>query len=181
MKTTYAMPHEMMDVEFALPDAATTAGAVLSGALEYCAARMRLPDPGAALEQLRSGDRSVWSYFDYGVAGHLAEHLGALDEEVKAVYLYEDEATPDDAAFGEVAPSMIHLLIWAQRKTGALTSLLSALDLALGQTYAGMMGATEARYLVDLQVIDDSEVAAGTGYGAMLRWLHHRPLLVWKR
>lgn len=181
MASTFAPTRDLASVEFALPDAATTARAALTDALGYCAARMSLAGPEVARDLLRQGDRDARGYFEYGLAQKIAQHLGALDEEVQAAYLYDAEANDEDAVFGNASPTLIHMLVWAQRKTGALNSLLSALNRALAENYGALMGMPDIAHLVDVQVVDAAEVAAGKGYAGMLNWLHHRPLLVWKR
>jgi len=105
-----------------------------------------------------------------------------LDENVKAVYVVDYDATPQDLCFGEATPtSLIHLLVWAERKTGALDSLVAALGLALAQRYADLTGRPRLTHLLDVQVIDDADVKNRVGYGALLSSLHHRPIQVWKR
>ncbi|PKO20353.1 MAG: hypothetical protein CVU38_20560 [Chloroflexi bacterium HGW-Chloroflexi-1] len=170
-----------MNVSFALPDAATAADSALAEALASCARKMHLADAGAVLTHLQRGDRTARAYFEYDLAQRVAEHLGALDEEVRAVYLYDAEATPEDSVFGEVAPSLIHLIVWAQRETKALNSLIVALERALVQRYAERIGAPGLMCLLDTQIVDDAQVNARTGYGALLASLHHRPVQVWKR
>jgi hypothetical protein len=169
------------NVEFSLPDADTAASGAIDYALDFCAAKMKLANSDEALALLRRSSRDVRGYFEYGLAKHLAEYVGALDGEVQAVYLYDDEATPEDVIFGEAAPTLVHLVVWAQRKTGALSSLVVALDRAATQRYAELMEAPEQAHLLDVQVVDSTEVNSRSGFGAMLTWLHHRPLIVWKR
>ena len=76
---------------------------------------------------------------------------------------------------------IIHLIVWAQRKTGALNSLVAALDRALVQSYADLIGMRQLTHLLDVQVIDDADVENRVGYGAMLSSIHHRPIQVWER
>jgi hypothetical protein len=182
MSTTYAIPQpKTLDFEFTLPDARSAASDAIDHALDFCAAKMRLADRDATLALLRQGSGATRGYFEYGLAKHLAEYIGALDAEAQAVYLYDDEATADDAIFGEAMPTLVHVVIWAQRKTGALNSLVTALDSAVTQRYAESMGTPEQAHLLDVQVVDDAEVHSRSGFGAMLTSLYHRPLLVWKR
>jgi len=108
--------------------------------------------------------------------------LGAFDDDVKAVYLFECDATQEDICFGEASSTpLVHLLVWAKRKTAALTSLISALDRALVQCYSSQFGVSGPASLLDVQVVVDSDVDKRTGYGALLSSLHHRPLEIWRR
>jgi hypothetical protein len=169
------------NVQFSLPDAGSVATTALQSALAFCAKKMRLADADAALDLLRQRDGVARNYFEYGLAQHLAEHLGALDDEVQAVYLYDPENAPDDVRVDEGLPTLVHLVIWAKRRTSALESALAGVDRAITERYGELMGAPELRHLLDVQVVDDSEVASRRGFGAMLAWLHRRPLMIWKR
>ena len=182
MTSTMTVPStKTRDLEFQLPDAASTAHTVLDDALQFCAQKMRLDRPEAAASQLRALDANARSYFEYGLAKALAEHLGALDDEVLAAYLYDDEATSDDIIFGEAAPTMIHLIIRVGRKTSALNALISALERSLSQRYGELMEKPRLTHLVDVQLVDSTEIEAGAGYGALLKSIHHSPLQIWQR
>jgi hypothetical protein len=182
MSATYTVSQpKTLEMEFGLPDAGSTASAAIDQALDSCVVKMKLQDRDEAAALLRQGSSEVRGYFEYGLVRHLAEYIGALDDQVQAVYQYEDEATADDAIFGEAMPGLMHMIIWAQRKTGALNSLIAALDRTVAQGYAELMETPELVHLLDVRVVDDAEVQSRSGFGAMLTWLHHRPLLVWKR
>jgi len=170
-----------LNVSFALPDTVTAADSALEGALTFCKEKMHLIDTDTVLTDLQRGDRVARAYFERGLAERVAEYLGALDEEVRAVYLYDAEATPEDIVFGESAPSLIHLIVWARRETEALNSLIAGLDRTLVQRYAKRIAAPELRCLLDMQIVDDAQVNARTGYGSLLASLHYRPVQVWKR
>jgi len=172
---------EVVSLEFALPNAASAADAILAAALGFCAQRKQVGSSGAALKLLKCGDRGAMAYFQYGLVAQVAELLGGLDDEVQAVYLYDDEATSDDVAFGEVTPSLVHLIVLAKRKTSALDSLIVGLSRAVVQSYGRLFDKPQLRHLLDVQVMDNTELDAGIGLGAMMSSLHHRPLLVWKR
>jgi hypothetical protein len=172
---------EVMNVQFTLPDTREAADAALAAALGFCAQKMGLKGDEAVLRRLQTGDPETRGYFEYGLSKNLAEHISALDKEVEAVYLYQDEATPEDDAFGQAKPSLIHLIVWAQRKTSALSSLIAALERAMSQRYTELLGLPELTHLLDIQVVDDTEVKTRVGYGALLDSLYHRPLPVWKR
>jgi hypothetical protein len=182
MSATYTLSQpKTLDMEFGLPDAGSAAAAAIDQALDFCVDKMKLHDRDEATALLRQRSSEARSYFEYGLVRHLAEYIGALDDQVQAVYQYDDEATPEDAIFGEAMPTLVHMVIWAQRKTGALNSLVAALDRTVVQRYAELMETPGQVHLLDVRVVDDAEVNSRSGFGAMLTWLHHRPLLVWKR
>jgi hypothetical protein len=163
-------------------DVVSMAETALTKALESLAQKMRLKNAQAVADRLRQRDHSAWSDFHYDLASQVAEQLGALDESVKAAYVDEYDVTPEDAFFGETArTTVIYLVVWVQRKTDALKSLATALDRALVQSYADLLGAPRLTHLLDVQVIDDADAKNPLGYGAWL-FSDHFPLTeVWRR
>ena len=165
-----------------LPDSDSTAEMALTQALEFCAQKMGLADHQAVVDHLQRGDRNACKYCHYSIAKTVAESLGALDRKVKAVYVVDYDATPEDICFGEgPQASLVHLIVWAERKTKALDSLVSALDRALVKRYADLVGTRQLAHLLDVQVVDDGDVENRVGYGAMLSSLYNRPIQVWER
>ena len=164
------------------PDIASTAKVILTQAMEYCAQKMRLGSWQIAIDRLREGDSKACEYCYYSVAKQVAESLGALDDNIKAAYIYDYDATPEDLCFGEAGRALpIHLIVWAQPKTAALHAVVETWDRALAKSYAEMLGGGQLAYLLDVQVVDDADVEKRLGYGALLSSLHHRPIQVWKR
>ena len=165
-----------------MPNATSTAEDVLDKAIGFCASKMGIKDPQAAINRLRQKDNHACEYCHYSIAEQVGAALGDLDENVKAVYMFEYEATPQDICFSETTNTpLVHLLVLVQRKTEALNSLVSMLDRALAQSYARLIGPSQLQYLLDVQIIDDAQVERRVGYGALLHSLHHRPLKVWER
>ncbi len=156
------------------------AEAAIENALNFCARQMKLTGPQAALDQLRQGEQHADGYFRYALAHQVAGYLAFLDNEIKSVYLYEEDATPEDMIFGSIA-SPVHLLVWAQRKTEAFNALFASLDRALGQCYADRAGLAPALHMLDAQLLDDADVRGRRGYAALLTSIHHPPVLIWER
>lgn len=74
------------------------------------------------------------------------------------------------------------MLRYSTRRTGALESLVTALDRALLiQRYAEVIGTRHLAHLLDVQIVDDDDVRNRVGYGAMLSSLHNRPIRIWER
>lgn len=150
--------------------------------LAYCVAKTRLAGREAVVTHLAAGDAAVTSYFHYSLAKQVAVYLGTLDQDIKAAYTFDDEATPEDVCFGEVRRPLVHLVIWVERKTAALSALVGTLDRLLSEQAAVALNLVEGQeYILDVQTVDDSEIANRTGYGALLSSVQHRPMQIWKR
>jgi len=163
-------------------DVAGTAQVVLTQAVEYCAQKMRLDNSQAVIDRLRASNGQACEYCHYSVAKQVAESLGTLDENVKAAYIYDYDATPEDLCFGVAGRALpIHLLVWARRKTAALNVLAETWDRALAEGYAEVIGERKPARVLDLQVVDDADVEERLGHGALLFSLHHRPVQIWRR
>lgn len=165
----------------ALTDADSIAQAVVDEALSFSVRLMGLDTPSQVVDLLRQGYADVLNRFQYGLSRQVAAQLGALDEDVQAVYVYDADSTGDDGDAEAAVDPMIHLIIWARRKTAALTSLVAALDRALVQRCAGLMNKPRLTYLLDVQIIDDAEVNNRTGYAALLSSTYHRPMQIWTK
>ncbi len=164
------------------PDVAQAAGEILTQAMEYCARKMQLDSPQAVVAPVRAGQGKACEYYHYSVAKQVAALMGALDANIKAAYIYDYDATPEDLCFGETRRGLpIHLLIWAAPKTAALSALAETVGRALAQHYAMMIGVPQPAHLLDVQIVDDADVERRLGHGALLSSLHHRPVEVWKR
>jgi len=167
---------------FQWPDATSTAQLVLDEALTFCARKADLENAQVVVDCLRQGDGVVCHYYRYGLAKSVAESIGRLDDNVKAVYTVDYDATPEDRCFSsETNTSPIHLIVWAERKTDALNALVEALNRALVEAYSEMIEASHLSHLLDVQVVDDADVEARVGYGALLTSIHNRPIQVWER
>jgi hypothetical protein len=166
-----------------LPDAESIAENILTKALAFCAAKLGLADAAGAAERLRGHDGPACAYCTYSIAAQAGESLGSLDEQIKAVYTLDYDATPEDMCFapGTAAAPTIHLIVWTRRKTAALDALVAALDHALVTAFADLLTQRGPAYLLDVHTIDDRDVETGTGYGALLRAIHNRPIQVWAR
>jgi hypothetical protein len=162
-------------------DSGTIAEAVISIALEYCAEKVGHGDV-PVVSRLREGEPVSCAYYRYGVAKTVAKVLGDLDEHVRAGYVLEYDATPEDRCFTDAnTGSLVHLILWAQPKSKALEALIETVGRTLTEHHARLMGTPQLGYLIDVQVIDDDDVRLGRGYAALLRSVHSRPITVWER
>lgn len=167
--------------DWQLPRADSLADAALNTALSCCAHKMGVDDEQVVV-RLRQGDGATRNRYHYDLAKQIAETLGKLDESIKAVYVLDYDATPEDLCFCEAdADPLIHLIVWTQRRTPALNALAAAVDRALVQSYRDLVGAPQMGNLLDVQVVDDADVQQRTGYGALFGSIHHRPITLWER
>lgn len=179
-KTKTDVEHSMPQLQ--LPYPGDTARIVSNQALEFCAQKMGLGDRNAAASRLQQDDDNACQYYRYSIAKQVAESLAALDKNLKAAYITDYDATPQDLCFnkGNQMP-LIHMIIWVERKTKALNSLVEGLDRALAQHCADVLGLPRLTHLLDVQVVNDEEVHGRIGYGAMLSSIYNRPIQIWER
>jgi hypothetical protein len=166
-----------------LPDAAAMAMNVFSEAMTFCARKTGAADNAVVTALLKQNDKTTYAYCTYGMAKSVAASLAAMDDNVKSVYIYDCDATPQDACLGSFSQSvpLVHLIVWTERKTAALSAFIGVLDRALTQTYADLLGKHQVTSLLDVQVIDDDDVERRAGYAALLGSIHHRPMQIWAR
>lgn len=171
-----------MDACCEIEDLASMTEAVLAEAIVFCACKVHLCDPQAARDRLRAGDHQVCEYCNYSLAKQVAASLGALDNNVQAAYLYDCDVPIEGCYFDDTRRALpIHLIVWTNRKTAALNAVVETWDRALTQRYAELIGGQLPGHLLDVQVVDSTDVAKRIGYGAIVTSLLHPPTEVWRR
>lgn len=165
------------------PSIGSMAESICVEAVEYCAQKLGLNSLATAIDLLGQQDRVACEYCLYSIAKRAAASLGAMDENVKVVYLLDYDATPEDRCFvAEVLDAYrVHLLVWTRRKTAAFDALVEALDRALVQAFSDTVGLHGPATCLDVQVVDDVEVEQHHGYGAFHAWMHQQPIQIWER
>ncbi len=123
------------------------------------------------IEALRGGDPWAHSLFRYALAQEFSNYLARLCPEIRRVYVYG--STVDNRAG---PASDVDLLVWVQRKTTALESLLWRLDAILLRGYRALTGFVGPHNLFDFHLVDDEEVEARRGYGAVVSSLWTAPV-----
>lgn len=186
-----ALPRRLL----AIRDAAENA---MAWGLEFCAKKVGLDSPEAAVYHLQQGDDVAHAYCCYGLAQQIAQSLGSWDENVKAVYTLDYDATPEGlhlvypldyqatpkgpyaGEWTQGAP-LLHLLVWTEHRTSTLDSLVADLDCALAQVYADATGTRGLTTLLDVQIIDEAYVEEQIDGGELCNWLYLRPTRLWRR
>ena len=155
----------------------------LTKTVESLARRMGFDDTQSVVDRLSQGDQCLWNDFHYKLSEQVAEQLGVLDKDVKAVFIDEYDINPEDLGFGEAArTTVLYLIVWVQRKGETLKSLVTALDRALVQYFLEQIGQPRLRHLLEVGVIDDAEVRKpGSYYGTLLASTHFPLTEVWRR
>jgi hypothetical protein len=162
-------------------DVQDAAATMLEKALGYSVEKARVASRDAAVSRIVAGDVTITSYFHYSLAKQAAEYLGTWDQDAKAAYVFDYDATPEDVCFGEASRPLVHMVVWTERKTAALAALVSTLDRALVEQMAEVFHLESKEYVLDIQMVDNAEVATRTGYGALLASLQHGPIQIWGR
>lgn len=161
-------------------DMHTIAGVIVTNALEWVSAKLRC-DKVRVVDCLNRGDPAARRELKLGLARYLAEYLGFLDEDVKAVYVSDHV---DNYAGESVAGSsrwVIHLVVYAEPKTAALTSLLGALNRALTAEMRKSVEYAETEGFLDVQLINSADLENLARYAALLNAPRYRPTRIWQR
>jgi hypothetical protein len=111
----------------------------------------------------------------------IGEYLGQVDGTVKAVYRFG--ALPGSLASESDSATGIHFLVWAARRSAALTALADTLKavLATSQRKLGCAKARPECYALDMEVVDDQDVQERRGLGLLVDRPSLRADLVWRR
>jgi hypothetical protein len=155
---------------------------IVDKALVFCTEQMHLSSPEKALESLRQGDRETRWYCHHSLGRQVAELLGDLDKTVKQVLVFDLEAPPEDLIFRELGPTLpVHLVVEVQLNTEALHELVDALEQAVVEEYASVVGYGKEERLIEIQVIDESDIEKRRGYVGLLGSLLNCPVQIWQR
>lgn len=162
-------------------DTVGTIESVLNKALKASAKKMALRDVKALIACIKEGDPVACSYCHYHVAKELGEVMGRMDSNIRAVYAYnfDDNLSDENNPQNALPFSLVHMIIWAGRKTKALKALIEALDRALVIKHRNLFGRSDLEHALDIQIIDDEDVKTRTGYAALLKSIYQPPIEVW--
>jgi hypothetical protein len=172
----------VQNVTFGLSDVK----AMLEQAVQASVEKVHRQNGGEVWDAMRSADCEVCDRVRYELAKAVADYLGAVDETVKAVYLYEPEYATDgeeggvDA--GQSSPG-INVIVWVTRKSAALTSVIDMLNAGLAQELQGLAcpKSNALCFSLDAQIVDDDQVLRRSGYAALIDSLYVRPIDLWHR
>ena len=162
-------------------DPVSTVESVVAKALKTSANKIGLGDVKALISRMKGGDPLAFNYYNYNIAKQLAEVLGSWDKDIRAVYAHDYEgATPEEICFEDASAfSLVHMIIWAERKTKALDALIETIDRVMVQHHRHILSLNKLEHVLDAQVIDDEDVRKRTGYAALLKSIYQPPIHVW--
>jgi len=165
---------------------------MVSQAVAECAERHFAGDERRTRLALLRGQCEHCECVRQALVQNVAAYLGEVGGSVKAVYAFDPPASEGGAtsiplpAAAEPGPPEhhgIHIVVWVDRKSQALRSLAATLETALAasQRKLGCPVATNDCYRLDMEIVDDREVAEQRGFGLLIdhRNLEARP--VWER
>lgn len=165
-----------------LLDSASSVESVVTTALTTSAQKMGLGDTDVFVTCLRKCDCVAVNYYCYSVTKGLGEVLGSWSKNIRAVYVcYCDDGTSGEDCIGNTStPTLIHMIIWAEKKNKALNALIEAMDVAMVQRHRRLLGLNQLKHVLDAQVVDDEDVRNRTGYAVLLKSIHQPPIQVWR-
>lgn len=164
-------------------DPTTTVESIVSEALENSASKMRVGNIKAFIDYLKQGNSTAYKYYNYSLAKELGRVLGSLNKNIRAVYTHDFDDFPSEEDFCFENPSIycrVRMIVWSERKTKALESLVGLLDTAMVQLHWHMLDLTDQKSILDIQFVDDEDVKNRTGYAAQIHSVHHAPIRVWE-
>lgn len=161
-------------------EAQTIARAIVANALEWVGVRLSC-DKVKAVEYLNRGDLEARRELKLGFARYLAEYLGFLDEDVKAVYVTDHIDNYRGESSLESPHWIIHLVVFADPKTAALTSLISALKRALVLVMDELVEGAETEDFLDVQLVNSADLENLARSAALLTAPNYNPTRIWQR
>lgn len=161
-------------------DAYTIAEVIVTNAFEWAGARLNCP-VSRVVQCLNHGDPAARREFKLGLARYLAEYLGFLDEDVKAVYVSDLIENYRDETAAVPSRWVIHLAVFADPKTAALASLVNAMNRALILVLDKEVAGAEPEGFLDVQLVNSADLENLARYAALLSAPNSRPTRIWQR
>ncbi|MCL4552629.1 MAG: hypothetical protein M1305_03640 [Candidatus Marsarchaeota archaeon] len=163
------------------PDIQQNAQTLIDDALGCCVSRGVCDCAETLSTLLRRGDGNAHSYFRRALAEKVAKYLSEMDGTIRAAYCYQCGAPAEELEADEMGiSSEASLLLHVERRTAALSSMISALDQACVSYYRSLLSpiAANLRFLLDVQVVDDEDVHSGRGLATLLNSSYTKPVRI---
>lgn len=113
----------------------------------------------------------------------ISRYLGQTDKTIKAIVQYEP-TDADQIRKGEFDSSLsiitgVNLVVWAERKSAALTALVDTLESVLSSSYRkiSFLEISPECLFLDVKIVDDQEVENKSGLGLLFHnaYMHVKP------
>jgi len=161
---------------------AEVAETIRDDALVAARKKLSLSRPHADIERLLQHP-GFFNYFEYELAVRVADVLGALDEPLQAIYLYDPSIDADGGIDHSIPPdATVHLLVLLTAHTGTLGAWITRLDDALTNSLRDLPSPALMRRVSVLDVIQISEEEARyvLGHGRLFSSIFTPPLKIWQ-
>jgi hypothetical protein len=138
-------------------DLTQSARNMVDGALAVTTGRLRLEDPEVALGRVVDNEATALEYFRHELAHQIAMLLLRMDSQV--ITVYKEHELPEAEEFGTPPLRLtdpIRLVVYSERETAALRSLVEALDQSLVDVLSGHCGNVPCG-LIDVDIIDQAQ------------------------
>jgi len=111
----------------------------------------------------------------YGLAKGLSGYLASLGSVFHEVYVYGSSISESSNPASD-----IDVIVVVERRRDEIANLLKRLDLSLTSHYRRLVGLKrDPASLLDIHVINKTEQAERSGYGAVINGLHSRAICLW--
>jgi hypothetical protein len=186
-RSTKGLAVEIGDSSPPLSFEPSAAERLVNAALADCASRSFGGNTAQVCDALKQGRCDVCRGFNDHLTYHIGQYLSQVDRNLKAVVRYEPEPASLNPKAAQRQPAGqrggINLIAWVDRKSAALTSLGSTLETSLAEARKklGCPNALPTCFNLDLQMVDDREVAEARGYGLVVKQPFLRSVQVWRR
>jgi hypothetical protein len=129
--------------------------------------------------------RDFVEYFKYALAQEVSQVIGSYDQQVQAIYLFEESGNPDSETedYSPAIDLTVHLLTRVSSASAALEAFVTSLDRVLTEVLRELPSDAVVRRTSFLNVIPvtEKDIAEGHGYAVLLSSIYARPLQVWRR
>lgn len=156
-------------------------------AIVECAEQHFASDVQRVRQALLYGKCEHCKYISESLVVQISRYLGQVDQRVKAVYVYEPVSTLQalEASGGEARKTQfgINLVAWVERKSAALSALVKNLEIALSDSLSkiGCINAEPGCYTLNVEIVDDEDVAEHRGYALLVENSYLRAQETWDR
>lgn len=157
---------------------------MLDAALDEAAAKLPYSSRADVNVRLQRGNCPTCEYVHSALARAVAAYLGATVPEIHAIYSYNPEHAIAEEP-GDARPPnapVLNLLVHIHARNAALQELSDAVGTAVEQQLRRLPCTARAPgecAAVDVLWVDERDVAARKGYGALISSPYTRPIRLW--